>query len=120
MNSLARAVHGMVVGHKSLGDVSGDLTAQERAALADMQPVLSRSPEDLARVLAKAPTQSEWWRFGHLAKAPTQSEWWRSADQAQAPTQSEWWSSPRMAQAPTQSEWWSNPKGSVSRTPSRV
>ena len=106
MNSLARAVHGMVVGRKSLGDVSGDLTAQERAALADMQPALSRPFED-PRVLVEAPTQAEWWASPkRLAEAPTQAEWWRSPR--------------RLAEAPTQAEWWRSPQPQVSQTSSRV
>jgi|GEM_PF-5622105 hypothetical protein len=61
MNALARAVYDIVVNHKSFEAVSGDLSAQEQAILKEMRQTLSRNPEDLARLLATAPTQSEWW-----------------------------------------------------------
>jgi hypothetical protein len=61
MNSLAYAVHGMVVGGKPVETVLHDLTAQERLALADMRAVLLRLPKDLASTLAKIGTQDQWW-----------------------------------------------------------
>lgn len=72
MNSLAQAVHAVVVGGKSVEDVSRGLTTQERAALADMLTSLQRLPQDLARVLAAEPTQSEWARVAPAVQ-PTQS-----------------------------------------------
>jgi hypothetical protein len=111
MNSLAHAVHDLVVGREA---VVNDLTTQERAALAKMGAVLSRVPRDLARTLAAEGPQVQWWSPPSARPARDLAR----TLAAEGP-QVQWWSPPsnrptrdlarKLAAEGPQVQWWSPP-----------
>ena len=60
MNTLALAVHEMVVGQESAESCAHNLSAEDRRALCDVETLVRRSPKDLLRVLAET-LQDDWW-----------------------------------------------------------
>ena len=60
MNSLAHAVHDLIVGRKPVEAVSGSLTAEQQTVLRDLRSVLCRSPRALANVLAAEGRRQDW------------------------------------------------------------
>ena len=60
MNSLAHAVHDLIVGRKPVEAVSGSLTAEQQTVLRDLRSVLCRSPRALADLLAAEDPGPNW------------------------------------------------------------
>ena len=61
MNALARVVHTLVTGKQvSRVDILSNLSRREQGALADLRPLLRRSPQDLAAFLARRQWPEEW------------------------------------------------------------
>lgn len=61
MNMLARVVHALVTGKQvSRVDVPFNLSRREQGALADLRPLLRRSPRDLAAFLAQEQRPKPW------------------------------------------------------------
>ncbi|MCL4486637.1 MAG: hypothetical protein M1570_00715 [Chloroflexi bacterium] len=67
MNELARVVHDLVTGSANLSSELARLSPQERAALADLQKLITRSPSELAALLAKDEPTIVW--YGPLPAA---------------------------------------------------
>ncbi len=62
MNELAQVIHDLVTRRPDVpARLHSDLSPEERAALEDLQALLTKSPSELAELLVQLGPTAEWW-----------------------------------------------------------